>query len=296
MIGSASVSVRYVLVYQDQHVPLREGAVVVGRSMACHVRFNAPTVSRQHLILHVTADDVVAENLSNSTGTLLNGKKIAGKTAVLIGDTLTLGPREVRLERAIPGRHVTAPPTPALGLLPDGDDEEITLTEEAPQGGPIRIAGVAFHNCPSCRTQVPFDRATCPSCGFIWGAGQTSAVLGQITSRNVQDDVPMPAEVLAIYSSDAMTIDVTLDLIRKDGAFVPTELLDTPGSECDLTLLPDGQAPLMIHGVVISTRTESSGKGPAGIELRFTGMSDGTRLWVDLWVRRRALMSARTQG
>jgi hypothetical protein len=260
--------------------------------MACHVRFNAPTVSRQHLILHVSGEDVVAENLSSSTGTLLNGKKLAMRTAVLPGDVLTLGPREVRLERADPTRHQTAPPQPALGLLPDGEDDEITLTEDAPEG-PLKIGGVAFHTCPSCRTQVAFDRSRCHSCGFQWTAGQTSAVLGQITSRNVQDDVPMPAEVLAIYSSDAMTIDVTLDLIRKDGAFVPTELLDTPGSECDLTLLPDGQAPLMIHGVVTSTRTESSGKGPAGIELRFTGMSEGTRLWVDLWVRRRALMAAR---
>jgi hypothetical protein len=285
VIASPPVPARFVLVYQDQLVPLREGTIVVGRSMACHVRFNAPTVSRQHLMLEVAGEVIEAENLSTSTGTLINGRKMTEKTRVHAGDLLTLGPREVRIERADPDAlsRLTSTPMPALGLLPEGDDDEITQTEmeAAPHFG-------SFHTCPSCRTQVPFDRFACPSCGHVWGPGQPSAVLGQITSRNVSDDVQMPAQVLAIYSSEAMTIDVTLDQIRRDGAFVPTELLDTPGSTCELTLLPDGQAPLMIHAVVTSTRVETSGKGPAGIDLKFNSMSDGTRLWIDLWCRRRA--------
>lgn len=282
------MSVRFVLVYQDQRVPLRDGDVVIGRSMACQVRFNAPTVSRQHLILHIKGDGVVAENLSTSTGTLLNGRLMAAPASIQAGDTLTLGPRTFRLERVDENTGAfTSVPPPALGLLPDGDDDDITLTEDVASPGSILRGGIVMHTCPACRTQVPFERGTCPSCGHVWGAGQASIVLGQITSKNVHDDVVMPAEVIAVYSSEAMTIDVTLDEIRRDSAFVPTELLDAPGTECELTLLPEGQSPLQIRGVVTGARAQHSGKGPAGLEVKFTTMTDGVRLWIDLWARRK---------
>jgi hypothetical protein len=280
------VPVRFALVYQDQRVPLRDGVTVVGRSMSCNVRFNAPTVSRQHLILEVDGEDILAENLSSSMGTLLNGKKLTEKTPVHAGDLLTLGPREIRIERAEESSQFTAaPPSPALGLLPDGDDDDITLTEDV--ASPRRLAGVSFHTCPSCRTQVPFDRSTCPSCGHVWRGDQASAVVGQITSKNVHDDVKMPSDLPAVYASEELTLDVVLTDLRRDGAFVPTELLDAPGTRCELTLLPEGQAPLTLTGTVASARAVASGKGPAGMELKFAGMTEGTRLWLDLWAKRK---------
>jgi len=280
--------VRFLLVYQDQRVPLPDGDIVVGRSMGCQIRFNAPTVSRQHVILHVAGETITAENVSTTTGTLLNGKKLLAPSPVKIGDTLTLGPREVRIEEADPDRLPAPQPRPSLGLLPDGEDDEVTLTAEEPvgPGEPVR-PHISFHTCPRCKTTVPFDRLTCPSCGHVWGGDLPSTRLGQVTSRDVGSDVPMPAEVLAVYASEAMTIDVTLTDLRREGAFVPTELLDAPGTECELTILPDGQAPLSIKGEVASARSVS-GRGPAGLELRFTEMTQGTRLWIDLWTKSRA--------
>ena len=288
--------VRFLLVYQDQRVPLPEGEVVVGRSMGCTVRFNAPTVSRQHLVLHIAGEDILAENMSSTTGTLLNGRKLTGRTPVHVGDTLTLGPREIRIERFDPRNPPASQPRTALGLLPDGDDDEVTLTEDVAAIDPS-ISGelpastsrqhISFHTCPRCKTTVPFDRLTCPSCGHVWSGAFPSTRMGQVTSRDVGGDVPMPSEVMAVYASEAMTIDVTLTELRRDGAFVPTELLDTPGSECELTILPDGQAPLSIKATVLSTRSVSS-KGAAGLELKFTEMTQGTRLWIDLWTRRRS--------
>jgi hypothetical protein len=284
----ADVPARFLLVYQDQRVPLPDGDVVVGRSMGCQVRFNAPTVSRQHVILHVRGDEIVAENLSTTTGTLLNGRKLTGPAAVKVGDRLTLGPREVRIERVDPDNPPVPQRRPALGLLPDGDDDEVTLTEDvAPLQDDAVRPHISFHTCPRCKTTVPFDRLTCPSCGHVWSGEFPSTRLGQVTSRNFADEVPMPAEVMAVYASEAMTIDVTLTDLRRDGAFVPTELLDAPGTECELTLLPDGQAPLSIKGKVVATRSQS-GRGPAGLELRFTEMTQGTRLWIDLWIRNRS--------
>lgn len=284
--------VRFLLVYQDQRVPLPDGDIVVGRSMGCHVRFNAPTVSRQHLVLRITGDEIVAENMSSTTGTLHNGRKMTALTAVVVGDTLTLGPREVRIERADPSNPPLTRPRASLGLLPEGEDDEVTLTEDveavlADTGGSASRPHISFHTCPRCKTTVPFDRLTCPSCGHVWSGEFPSTRMGQVTSRDVGNDVPMPTEVMAVYASEAMTIDVTLVDLRREGAFVPTELLDAPGTECELTLLPDGQAPLSIKASVRSARS-LSGKGPAGLELKFTEMTQGTRLWIDLWTRRRS--------
>lgn len=285
--------VRFLLVYQDQRVPLPDGEIVVGRSMGCQVRFNAPTVSRQHLLLHVAGDEILAENMSATTGTLLNGKKLTARAPVAVGDTLTLGPREVRIERADPRDLPPSVPRPALGLLPDGEDDEVTLTDDI-EAVHARTAAasaprphVTFHTCPRCKTTVPFERLTCPSCGHVWSGEFPSTRMGHVTSRDVADDVAMPSEVMAIYASEAMTIDVTLTELRPGGAFVPTELLDAPGTECELTLLPDGQAPLVIKGTVVTARSVDR-KGPAGLELAFSEMTQGTRLWIDLWTRQRS--------
>ena len=66
------------------------------------------------------------------------------------------------------------------------------------------------------------------------------------------------------------------------------ELFDAPGTECELTLLPDGQAPLTARGRVVAAQPEVPGRRPAGLEVQLTEMSDGTRLWLDLFARQRA--------
>ncbi|MCA9674283.1 MAG: FHA domain-containing protein [Kofleriaceae bacterium] len=278
---------RFVLVYQDQRVPLPDGEVVIGRSVACQVRFNAPTVSRRHLVLRIDGDQLTVDNLSQSTGTLLNGRRVTGPTPVQPGDELTLGPREVRIERLQPGEIPPPPrPAPALGLLPDGDDDEITETFEVPEVAALMAgATLEYHTCPRCRTRVGFDVTTCTACGHVWPADVPSSRLGQVTSRDVVDDIPMPASVMAVYSSDAMTVDVTITELRKDGLFIPTELLDAPGTPCEVTLLPDGQAPLAIQAEVTSVRGAVIGGAPPGLDVRFTRMSDGVGLWIELWLR-----------
>ncbi len=278
------MAVRFVLVYQGQRVALRDGETVIGRSMTCQVRFNAPTVSRQHLILHVAGDQIMGENLSTTTGTLVNGKRMGTKFPVVEGDTLTLGPRIVTVERIDPdsAARLTPQPMPALGLLGEADDDEITQTEMVA----VDASPITFHTCPRCRTAVEFVRSTCPVCGHVWSPSSPSTRMGDVTSRNVADELQMPSQVMAVYSSEAMTLDVTLSELRCDGTFVPTELLDAPNTPCELTLLPDGAAPMVIKGKVVSARAPSDGSGPAGLELAFTEMTDGVRLWLDLWSRR----------
>ncbi len=287
---AAVVRPRFVLVYQDQRIPLPEGEVIVGRSVTCQVRFNAPTVSRQHVRLHIAGASITAENLSTSIGTLHNGRALTAPTPVAAGDELVMGPRAVRLELSRPEDALTAVrPLPALGLLPDGDDEEITETFEIPHDAILSASGqLATHTCPRCRTRVGFEVTRCPSCDHQWSAELPSVLFGQVTSRDISGDIAMPTAVMAVYASDAITVDVTITELHADRAFVPTELLDAPGTICELTLLPDGQSPLLVHGEVSAVRSGRAGGAPAGVEVRFTKMSDGVRLWIDLWLRAHA--------
>src|SRR5688572_22092053 len=86
MIASAEMDPasrpRFVVVYQDRRLPLPDGEFVVGRGLGCHIRFNAAEVSRQHVKLTVKRGRLLAENLSTTTGTMLNGRKMSGSSSL----------------------------------------------------------------------------------------------------------------------------------------------------------------------------------------------------------------------
>ena len=204
-----------------------------------------------------------------------------GKSAAKRATSTTAKPRA---PRAVVEKH--AAPAVAADLSRPARAYKITETFEVPEVAALMAgATLEYHTCPRCRTRVGFDVTTCTACGHVWPADVPSSRLGQVTSRDVVDDIPMPASVMAVYSSDAMTVDVTITELRKDGLFIPTELLDAPGTPCEVTLLPDGQAPLAIQAEVTSVRGAVIGGAPPGLDVRFTRMSDGVGLWIELWLR-----------
>jgi pSer/pThr/pTyr-binding forkhead associated (FHA) protein len=280
----------YVLLYQSHRVVLPDGIVFVGRGIECHVRFNAPTVSRRHLRLELAGGVLRAENLSSTTGTLLNGKPLAQSTQLRNGDRLVLGPRELQVEELADAPRGA---TPQVTLGDDGgddaelaDDERDNLTR--PGGlAAVRLMAVpptiAFHTCPACRQRVPFDRSTCPSCGHTWNELGASALTQRHTQRAITapSGTPMSSDVPVVYSSDEMTIDAVAREIRTDGLFVPTELLDPEGTSCEITLLADGEAAMVVRGVVAAVRAESGPSSPAGLEIRFTDVGPTARAWIE---------------
>jgi pSer/pThr/pTyr-binding forkhead associated (FHA) protein len=68
------------------------GEFVFGRDPECHVRPNSAWVSRQHCMLRVTAAGAMVRDLGSSTGTLINGRRVVGESALTAGDRLQLGP------------------------------------------------------------------------------------------------------------------------------------------------------------------------------------------------------------
>lgn len=275
---------RFVVVYQDRRVPLPDGEFVVGRGLGCHIRFNAAEVSRQHLRLVARRGRLLAENLSATTGTLLNGRKMTGQTSLSHGDELRLGPRTLRIEVEDVVGDV------AITADTSGDDADET-TRPGVLGAEL-LEGPsppAFHTCPKCRTKVDFGERRCGSCGYLWSEAHPSSVTGRDTLRGIQppEMAAMRGDLPVVYASEELTIDAVVTDLEPHRAFVPSPLLDPANTRCELTFLPDGIQAMTAVGVVRSVRATANAQGPAGMEVHFTDVPPPLRAWIER--RKRAL-------
>lgn len=71
-------------------VPLQEGWTHLGRSLAAHVRFDDPTVSRRHALLHREGDAVRVLDDRSLNGLWVNGQRVDWRE-LEDGDELTIG-------------------------------------------------------------------------------------------------------------------------------------------------------------------------------------------------------------
>jgi len=274
---------RFVLVYQDRRIPLPDGEMVIGRGLGCHIRLNAEQVSRQHVKLIVRPGKLIAENLSSTTGTLLNGVRLQGGRSVGHGDTLQLGPRQLRIEV----EDVAGAPA---AVMPDDDisgDEEITRTDLADRlaGSVVMPAQIDFHNCPKCREKIAFADGQCNKCGYAWSAQHPSAVTSRVTlSEFKREPTATPSSIPVVYSSEELTIDAVVTTLALDKAFVPSELLDPVNTPCELTLLPDGIYAMNLMGTVTGVKSLPDANGPSGMTVAFAELPLAARAWIERWL------------
>ncbi len=292
--------IQHVIVCAEQRFPLPEEVTVIGRGIACGIRFNTATVSRQHIKLIVAGDRLSAENLSTTTGTRINGKRFTDSVRLHNGDKLLVGPHLVVIEaeevtRDIPPGGKAAAP---LHFEPDDDEDEVTRGEVNPDRISLRslaaelpeipsIPSINTHTCPECRARVPFAESECSSCGHSWGPSHPSSITGKVTisdlRAHLKPEIARPVallEIPVIYSSDEMTLDVTVGDIRADGMFIPTELLDPARTVCELTVLPDGHPVVTFRGVVKQVRAAADANGPAGLFIEFTEIPADSAQWL----------------
>ncbi len=76
--------------------------IIVGRHRGAQLRLATDNVSREHLRITLEAGVVCVEDLGSANGTLLNRKKLSGKTDIRPSDTLQLGPYALRLRALLP--------------------------------------------------------------------------------------------------------------------------------------------------------------------------------------------------
>lgn len=71
--------------------------IVVGRDPTCDHVFDHPMVSRRHAKLTRTRSGVTVEDLGSSNGTFVNGQRISAPTPLNVGDVISLGSFELKL-------------------------------------------------------------------------------------------------------------------------------------------------------------------------------------------------------
>jgi pSer/pThr/pTyr-binding forkhead associated (FHA) protein len=78
---------------------LRDGqALRIGRSPECEVQLASPNVSRLHCGVRQDGRDVVVYDIGSRCGIVVNGERIANKSALWPGDVIRVGSRRIRLE------------------------------------------------------------------------------------------------------------------------------------------------------------------------------------------------------
>lgn len=77
-----------------------EGELHVGRDSAAHIALADPSVSRRHATIALVDGVPMVRDLDSRNGTFVNGERVRKSRALRIGDLVTFGSTELRVERA----------------------------------------------------------------------------------------------------------------------------------------------------------------------------------------------------
>jgi pSer/pThr/pTyr-binding forkhead associated (FHA) protein len=74
-----------------QLIPVKQGALIIGRASICDLRLQHPSISRRHAQLTRLGDRFTLKDLGSQNGTFVNRVKIIGDLEIRIGDEIALG-------------------------------------------------------------------------------------------------------------------------------------------------------------------------------------------------------------
>ena len=120
---------------ERREFPLEDEKTIIGRRQDCQLRIPTKDVSRQHCLVLVENDALVAKDLGSSNGTFVNGKRIA-ESKLKPGDRLRVGPVTFVVQVDGKPAHIkpedVVPPSLAEPSTGKAEEEEETfdLSEE----------------------------------------------------------------------------------------------------------------------------------------------------------------------
>jgi adenylate cyclase len=130
----------FALAYVDGGMPhvhvLRVGETLIGRTPACDLIINAPTVSRRHARLRVAGGRVFVRDTESTYGTAVNGVPVVDEHEIASGDTLLIGQIEITLIQDIPESELLSESHQVLGdtgNLVRRVDDDSAVTHEVPK-------------------------------------------------------------------------------------------------------------------------------------------------------------------
>jgi pSer/pThr/pTyr-binding forkhead associated (FHA) protein len=91
-----------------QLLPVRQGALVMGRSSSCDLRLPHASISRRHARLTRRGEQLFVEDLGSQNGTFIDDERLSAPRELQVGQRIHIGPAVLRL-RVPGGSPVTQP-------------------------------------------------------------------------------------------------------------------------------------------------------------------------------------------
>ena len=86
-----------------QLLPIRQGALILGRSSSCDLRLPHASISRRHARLTRRGERLLLEDLGSQNGTFVDDERVASPCELQVGQRIHIGPAVLRLR--VPGAN-----------------------------------------------------------------------------------------------------------------------------------------------------------------------------------------------
>ncbi|MFO0917150.1 MAG: FHA domain-containing protein [Planctomycetaceae bacterium] len=94
-------------------IPLEKAVVLIGRQADCDVSLTqSRKVSRKHCCLAQVNDKIMVRDLGSTNGIYINGQRVKREGRVRLGDILTVGDLQFRMQTHPNPQYVDVPPLP----------------------------------------------------------------------------------------------------------------------------------------------------------------------------------------
>jgi hypothetical protein len=273
------------LEYMGDSVELPLGETVVGRDVACALRFNDPAISRRHLRFIRRQNEVFVEDLGSSNGTLLNGRSVAAPLRIVDGDSIKVGSRVLTVR--IGEGESEQPNTLVLKHFNAAEEiKKMRSTATTLEMGVIKMPA-ANQRCPRCAAPVSDVDEECGNCRYRWGSFRpTSRTDVRPNPLNRRRHDRQAIELHLVYSSSELEIEAMSRDLSESGVFVCSEVLEPIGTECQLTILVDGGPPIDVQGVVRRVVERPRDGDPIGLGVEFVNLGAQQLSWIRATIER----------
>lgn len=266
---------RVFLTYLGHSMGLPQGETVVGRGLACRMRFNDASISRAHARIRVDGAVATIEDVGSRNGTFLNGQPLAGVKQLEHDDVVRLGHREVQVQIVDPS---------------DVFDVNTAVYSEIPSdpAPPVTVPPEALQRCPECKSSVSVEEDVCPRCGYSWSNFRPGSVTqeikkieGGVRGAERRRHTRYRLEVPAVYTSESLTVETMALNLSRGGVFVRTQILDEVGTPCELTIMADGAPAFTFRGEVRRVVEREERDQPLGLGIEFVELTGRARRWLN---------------
>ena len=247
--------------FREHEFTLPPGESIIGRDRICRVRIDDSSVSRRHARLLVMLDNTVTiADLGSKNGVLVNGVKVVGSKALSDEDHVKIGTCEFVLRRNNPYD------VPEETRRPD----EVEKQYHAP----------IYRTCMACRALLDREDKVCPNCGAeqVTHAYATVQLWTDPKGRRMANRVGV--KIRGLYVSASLTVEGVVSDLSLGGAFFSCELLDAPGTKCDLLIIPGEESDPVRFSAEVVRIEEHAEEEVGGMGMRFVKMTAPTWMWL----------------